>query len=104
MARDNAKPKVTGAGEKPRPETVVVEVEAEPESEADILKLGSKSLVTLKTDTEGDTVKVRILRACNVWSEGDEPTVNAEYGRQLIESGLAEPNPAKRAAPKGKVA
>ena len=52
--------------------------------------LGSPSLVTLKHDTEGPTMKVRITRACGEWVEGDEPEVNADYGKQLIENGLAE--------------
>lgn len=35
-------------------------------------------------------MKVRIIRACGDWVEGDEPEVNAEYGKQLIENGPAE--------------
>ncbi|MBA3511849.1 MAG: hypothetical protein H0T81_08090 [Sphingomonas sp.] len=35
-------------------------------------------------------MKVRIIRACGEWLEGDEPEVNADYGKQLIENGLAE--------------
>lgn len=35
-------------------------------------------------------MKVRIIRACGQWVEGDEPEVNADYGKQLIENGLAE--------------
>jgi hypothetical protein len=35
-------------------------------------------------------MKVKIIRACNEWVEGDTPEVNAEYGKQLIENGLAE--------------
>lgn len=104
MGRNAALPRLTGAAKPPRPETVIVEVEAEPESELDVALIGAKSLVTLKHDTEGDTMQVRILRACNVWSEGDTPTVNAAYGDQLIENGLADPIPAKRAAPKGRTA
>lgn len=104
MAGDGAKPKVTGAAKKPPPETVTLEVEAEPESETDIVLLGSKRKVTLKAHTEGDTVKVRLLRACNHWIDGDEPTINAEYAEQLIENGLAEIVPAKRSTPKGKAA
>ena len=103
MARDCAKPKVTGLA-KPRPETVVIEVEVEPESAGDKLLLGSKSLVTIKPHTPGDRMEVRILRACNKWAEGNTPTVHAEYGRQLIENGLAEPIPAKSAPPAGKAA
>lgn len=30
-------------------------------------------------------MKFRIIRACNVWIKGDEPTVNAEYGKQQIQ-------------------
>ena len=51
-------------------------------------------------------MKVRILRACNTWLEGDEPEVHEEYGRQLIGHGLAEevkPKAAK-AAPTGATA
>lgn len=55
-------------------------------------------------DTPGDTMEVRILRECSTWAEGDTPTVHAEYGRQLIENGLAEPIPAKRGPPTGKAA
>jgi len=61
-----------------------------PESAYDMALLGTPSLVTLKHDTEGEAMKVRITRACGHWIEGDEPEVNAEYGRQLIENGLAE--------------
>lgn len=103
MARDSAKPKVTGPVE-PRPETVILNVEGEPESEADQLILGSKSLVTIKPNTPGDTMEVRILRACNTWTEGDTPTVHAEYGRQLIENGLAGAIPTKRGPPAGQAA
>lgn len=42
-------------------------------------------------------MKVRIVRACGDRLEGDEPEVNAEYGKQLMENGLAEEG-AKRAA------
>ena len=104
MASDSAKPRLTGAAKKPRPETVTVEVEEEPESEVDVVLLGSKRKVTLKDHTDGDTVTVRILRACNRWIEGDEPTINAEYAEQLIENGLAEAIPAKRSPPKGNAA
>lgn len=106
MARDSAKPKLAGAAKKPPPkvETVEVEVEAEPESEVDVALLGSKRKVTLKEHTEGDTVPVRILRACNRWVEGDEPTINATSGKQLVANGLAEIIPAKRSPPKGKPA
>lgn len=48
-------------------------------------------------------MRVRIIRACNEWLEGDEPEVNAEYGRQLIANGLAEEVKAKP-APAGKAA
>lgn len=71
-------------------EAVVVTGEPVPESALDKALLGTPSLVTLKHDTEGDTMKVRILRACNTWLEGDEPEVHEEYGRQLIGHGLAE--------------
>jgi hypothetical protein len=104
MASDSAKPRLTGAAKKPRPETVMVEVEEEPESEVDVVVVGSKRTVTLKENTEGATVKVRILRACNRWIEGDEPTINAEYAGQLMENGLAEVVPAKRSPPKGNAA
>ena len=73
-----------------RIETLVVEGEPVPESALDRALIGSPSLVTLKHDTEGPTMKVRIIRACGEWLEGDEPEVNADYGKQLIENGLAE--------------
>lgn len=103
MARDTAKPKVTGPVD-PRPETVIVDAAPEPESEMDVALLGSKSLVTIKPDTPGDTMQVRILRACSKWAEGDTPTVHAEYGRQLVGNGLAEEMPQRRSPPKGKAA
>jgi hypothetical protein len=59
---------------------------------------GSPSVGTLKHDTEGPTMKVRIIRACGDWLEGDEPEVNADYGKHLIENGLAEEVGAKRAS------
>lgn len=90
MARDSAKPRVTAPAKEPPPVTVTVEVQAEPESQQDIALLGSVRTVTLKAHIEGDQMKVRILRACNVWREGDEPTVNAEYAAQLIGNGLAD--------------
>lgn len=98
MARNTAKPRVTGPVE-PRPETVMVDAEAEPESEGDKLLLGSKSLVTIKPDTPGETMRVRILRDCSTWAEGDTPTVHAEYGRQLVENGLAKERQ-RQAAPR----
>lgn len=104
MASDSAKPRLTDAAKKPRPETVTVKVEEEPESEVDVVLLGSKRKVTLKEHTRGDTIKVHILRACNHWIEGDEPTINGEYAEQLIENGLAEIVPAKRSPPKGNAA
>jgi hypothetical protein len=73
-----------------RIETVLVAGEPVPESAFDRALLGSPSLVTLKLDTEGPTMKIRIIRACGNWLEGDEPEVNADYGKQLIENGLAE--------------
>lgn len=84
-------------------EAVVVTGEPVPESALDKALLGTPSLVTLKHDTEGNTMKVRITRACNTWLEGDEPDVHAEYGRQLIGNGLAEEVKAKapKAAPTG---
>lgn len=83
-----------------RVESVVVTGEPVPESAYDQALLGTPSLVTLKHDTEGETMKVRITRACGHWVEGDEPAVNAEYARQLVGNGLAEeikPKPAKPA-------
>lgn len=71
-------------------EAVVVTGEPVPESAFDRALLGTPSMLTLKHDTEGDTIKVRILRACNVWLEGDTPEVHADYARQLIGNGLAE--------------
>ena len=56
-----------------RIETVLVDGEPLPESEYDRAVIGSPSLVTLKHDTEGQTMKVRITRACGEWLEGDEP-------------------------------
>ena len=73
-----------------RQETALVHGEPVAESALDRLLLGSPSLVTLKHDTEGPTMKVRITRACGEWLEGDEPELNADYGKQLIENGLAE--------------
>ncbi len=35
-------------------------------------------------------MKLCIVRACGHWVEGDEPEVNAEYGRQLVGNGLAD--------------
>jgi hypothetical protein len=70
--------------------SVLVEGEPVPLSERTRALLGSPSLVTLEHDTEGPTMKVRITRACGDWLEGDEPEVNADYGKQLIENGLAE--------------
>ena len=84
-----------------RQTSVLVEGEPVPESAFDRALLGSLSLVTLKHDTEGPTMKVRITRACGEWLEGDEPEVNADYGKQLIENGLAEGLSAQP-APKGK--
>lgn len=72
-----------------RSETVTVTGLAVPESAYDKVLLGSPSLVTLKHDTEGPMIRVRILRACGDWVEGDEPEVNADYGQGLIENGLA---------------
>lgn len=86
------------------PETVIVQGEPVPESVYDVALLGTPSLVTLKANTEGPTMKVRIIRACNEWTEGDEPTVNADYGRQLIANRLAEEVKASKPAPTGKVA
>jgi hypothetical protein len=87
-------------------ETVVVRGEPVPESDFDRALLGSPSLVTLKHDTEGESMKVRIIRACGEWLEGDEPEVNADYGRQLIGNGLADEIKGKAAkpAPTGKPA
>ena len=73
-----------------RTEAVMVEGEAIPVNSYTRAVLGLPSLVTLKEDTEGDTMKVKIIRACNEWVEGDRPEVNADYGKQLIENGLAE--------------
>jgi hypothetical protein len=75
-----------------------VEGEPVPFSKRTLALLGSPSLVTLKHDTEGTTMKVRITRACGDWLEGDEPEVNADYGKQLIENGLAEEAGVKPAA------
>ena len=80
-------------------EAIEVEGEPVPISALTVVVLGSPSLVTLKHDTEGDAMKVRIIRACNHWIEGDEPEVNADYARQLIGNGLAE-----EVKPKGKAA
>lgn len=89
-----------------RIETAVVAGEPVPESAYDKALLGTPSLVTLKHDTEGETTKVRITRACGHWVEGDEPEVNADYGRQLIGNGLAVEAKAKapKAAPTGPAA
>jgi hypothetical protein len=81
-----------------RVETALVIGEPIPESALDRALIGSPSLVTLKHDTEGQTMKVRIIRACGEWLEGDTPEVNADYGKQLIENGLAEAVTATKAA------
>lgn len=73
-----------------RTEAVLVEGEAIPVNAYTAAVLGLPSLVTLKENTKGDTMKVKIIRACSEWVEGDTPEVNAEYGKQLIENGLAE--------------
>lgn len=80
-------------------EAVVVTGEPVPESDYDRVLLGTPSLVTLKHYTEGDTMKIRIIRACGEWVEGDEPTVNADYGHQLIGNHLAVEVTAKAAKP-----
>lgn len=71
-------------------ETVIVAGEPVPESAVTRAVVGSPSLVTLKHDTAGPTMTVRILRACGEWIEGDGPTVHADYGRGLIANGLAK--------------
>jgi transcription elongation GreA/GreB family factor len=71
-------------------ETKLVEGEPVPVSALTRAVIGSPSLVTLKHDTEGQTMKVRIIRACGDWVEGDTTKVNADYGKQLIGNGLAE--------------
>lgn len=81
-----------------RAETALVDGEPVPVSAVTRAVIGSPSLVTLKHDTEGQTMKVRIIRACGEWLEGDTPEVNADYGKQLIENGLAEEAGAKPAA------
>lgn len=73
-----------------RAETVIVTGVPVPGSAYDRALLGTPSLVTLKHDTPGPTIRIRILRACGEWVEGNEPEVNADYGRGLIENGLAE--------------
>lgn len=80
-------------------EAVLVTGEPVPESDFDRVLLGTPSLVTLKHNTEGNTMKVRIIRACGEWVEGDEPTVNADYGLQLIGNRLAVEVAAKAAKP-----
>lgn len=52
--------------------------------------LGDRSRTTLRHDSEGETMQVRIVRACGEWVEGDTLEINAEYASQLIGSGLAE--------------
>ena len=79
--------------------TAVVTGEPVPESAYDVALLGTPSLVTLKHDTEGQIMKVRITRACGEWLEGDTPEVNADYGKQLIANGLAEQAKAAKPAP-----
>ncbi len=71
-------------------EAIIVTGDPVPRSERDRALLGNPSLVTLKHDTEGDTMKVRIIRACGEWLEGEETAINADYARQLIGNGLAE--------------
>ncbi|WP_206675227.1 hypothetical protein [Alteripontixanthobacter muriae] len=39
---------------------------------------------------DGEQMKIRITRANGSFLEGDEPTVEADYGKALIENGLAE--------------
>ncbi len=79
-------------------EAVVVTGEPVPESAFDRALLGTPSLVTLKHDTEGEKMKVKIIRACGHWIEGDTPELHVDYGRQLIGNGLAEE--VKATAPK----
>ena len=72
-----------------RVETVSLEGEPVAEGALSRAVVGSPSLVTLKPDTPGPTITVRIVRACGEWIEGDEPEVHADYGRGLIANGLA---------------
>lgn len=44
----------------------------------------------LMPDTPGETIRIRIMRECGRWRAGQTGEINAEYGRALIESGLAE--------------
>ena len=84
-------------------ETALVEGEPVPASALALAITGNPSLVTLKHDTEGQPMKVLITRACGEWLEGDKPEVNADYGKQLIDNGLAEEiKPKAKAAPTGK--
>lgn len=71
-------------------DTVLLPASPVPESALTAALTGSYSLVTLKHETPGPTIRVRILRACGDWIEGDEPEVHADYGRGLIANGLAD--------------
>lgn len=73
-----------------RAETVSLEGEPVEEGALSRAVVGSPSLVTLKPNTPGQRMTVRIVRACGEWIEGDEPEVHADYGRGLIANGLAE--------------
>ncbi len=44
----------------------------------------------LTPDAPGETIRIRILRECGRWCAGQTGVINADYGRALIESGLAE--------------
>ena len=68
-------------------ETALVEGEPVPISALTTALLGSPSLITLKHDTEGTTIKVRITRACGAWVEGDEPEVTLSTGSSLWRMG-----------------
>lgn len=56
-----------------------------------LIRGGVPGAVTIVPEDGGEQVKVRIIRANGSFVEGDEPTVAADYGKALIENGLAEP-------------
>jgi hypothetical protein len=51
------------------------------------------------------TIKVRMMRACNHWFDGDGQEVDADYARQLVGNGFVEefkPKAMKPVPPEGR--
>lgn len=44
----------------------------------------------MSPDAPGERIVIRILRECGRWRAGQTGSINAEYGRELIENGLAQ--------------